>query len=541
MTEYDLVIRAGMICDGSGEEPFIGDVAITGDRIAAIELPGTLQGRSQIDASGLVVAPGFINMLSWATESLIVDGRSQSNLRQGVTLEIMGEGSSMGPLSEAMKQDERFMLATDIADYKIEWTTLGEYLEFLERKGVSTNVASFVGTSTLRIYAVGYDNRPPTPEELDLMRRLTREAMEEGAMGLSAALIYAPATFAQTDEIIELAREAAAYDGLYISHIRNEGRNILSALDEFMQICREASVRSEIYHLKVAGQSNWHLLNDVIARIEAAQAEGLAITANMYTYAASGTGLASCLPPWAHDGGHDAMIARLKDPQTRAAIKADMVRPADDWENMYAENSPENIMLAGFKNPDLRHLTGKRLSEVITERGSSAKDTVCDLIIEDDSRIFTIYFSMSEDNLRKQIKLPWVSFCSDAGSIAPEEPFTKYHSHPRAYGSFARVLGRYTRDEGLISLQEAVRRLAALPAETLRIRDRGRLKPGYFADIAIFDPASVQDHATFEAPHQYATGMQHVLVNGVPVLRDGEHTGATPGRVVRGPGWKGHK
>jgi len=535
----DIILRGGLVVDGSGETPFQGDVAIQGDRIAAIGEPGTLNGKQVIDVDGLAVAPGFINMLSWATESLLVDGRSQSDIRQGVTLEVMGEGTSMGPLSEDMKSKRAFILSNADIQYDITWTTLDEYLVHLQEQGVSCNVASFVGSSTLREYVMGFDARKPTPDELDQMKALLDNAMREGAMGLSAALIYAPATFADTDELIALAKVAAAHDGLYISHIRSEGRAILSALEEFMTIAREANIRAQIYHLKAAGMSNWDKMDEVIRRIEEARAEGLAVTADMYTYPASGTGLDSCLPSWAHEGGHEALMERLRDPETRERIKAEMIRPAETWENMYAENSPDNILLAGFKTQELRKYTGMRLSEIIAERGTPARDTVLDLIVEDDSRIFTIYFSMSEDNLRKQVVLPWVSFCSDAGSNTTEPPFTSYHAHPRAYGSFARVLGKYTRDEGLLTLEEAVRKLAALPADVLKIADRGRLKAGNYADIAVFDPAKVQDHATFKQPHQYATGMVHVFVNGGHVLKDGDHTGALPGRVVRGPGYRG--
>lgn len=538
MADYNVVLRGGMVYDGDGGAPYQADVAIGDDRIAAISDPGSLSGARVLDVDGLAVAPGFINMLSWATESLIIDGNSQSDIRQGVTLEIMGEGSSMGPLNDRMKaRRSEMVLENPNIQYEIEWTTLGEYLEFLERRGVSTNVASFVGSSTLRVYAIGYDDRPPTSAELELMQRLTHEAMQEGAMGLSTALIYPPATFAKTDEILALAKVVAQHNGLYISHIRSEGAQILEALDEFMHIVQTAGVRGQIYHLKAAGQQNWHLMDKVIARVEQARAEGWPITADMYTYPASGTGLTSCLPPWAQDGGHEAMMQRLRDPQTRERIKEDMVRPSDTWENMYVSNSPENIMLAGFKNPDLKPYIGKRLSEVCEMRGTSPKDTVLDLILEDDSRIFTIYFSMTEDNLRKQVLLPWVSFCSDAGSLAPEYPFNTYHAHPRAYGSFARVLGKYVRDEGLLPLAAAVRKLAALPADVLKIEKRGRLRVGHYADIAVFDPAKVQDHATFENPHQYSTGMVHVFVNGGQVLADGEHTGARPGRVVRGPAY----
>lgn len=537
---YDILLRSGTIYDGSGTPPITGDVAISGDKIAAI---GDLSGDSaalEIDAAGLAVAPGFINMLSWSTESLIEDGRSQSEIRQGVTLEVMGEGSSMGPLNEAMKADGpgSYMAQGDIK-YDVEWTTLGEYLEWLEKRGVSCNIASFVGSSTLRIHTIGYDDRPPTDDEMKEMKRLLRQAMEEGAMGLSAALIYTPAFYADIDELIELADVVAEYNGMYISHIRSEGSAFLEALDEFLEIARASRVTAEIYHLKASGQSNWHKMDAAIEKMEKARADGLPVTADMYTYPFSGTGLDACIPPWAHEGGHDAMIARLKDPATRERIKADMGRPTDEWENMFVENAPSDILLAGFRQEHLKHLQGKTLQEVMEMRGStSAKDTLLDLIIEDDSRIFTMYFSMSEDNLRKQMALPWVSFCSDAESQAPEGVFLKSIPHPRAYGSFARVLGKYVRDEGIIPLEEAIRRLSAFPAENLKIERRGWLKPDYFADVVVFDPAAIQDHATPQNPHQYATGMKHVFVNGVPVLRDGEHTGEKPGRVVRGPGWK---
>lgn len=538
--QYDIILRGGTIYDGSGEPPIVGDVAISGDQIAAIGDLSADTAALEIDAKGLAVAPGFINMLSWSTESLIEDGRSQSEIRQGVTLEVMGEGSSMGPLNEAMKAEGpgSYMAQGDIK-YNVEWTTLGEYLEWLEKRGVSCNIASFVGSSTLRIHALGYDDREPTKEEMSEMKRLLRQAMEEGAMGMSAALIYTPAFYANTDELIQLADVVGEYNGMYISHIRSEGSTFIEALDEFLEIASVSGVSSEIYHLKAAGESNWHKMDEAIAKIEKARAEGLRVTADMYTYPFSGTGLDACIPPWAHEGGHDAMIARLKDPATRERIKADMTKPSDDWENMYAENSPANILLAGFRQEHLKPLQGKTLLEVMQMRGSeSAKDTLIDLIIEDDSRIFTMYFSMSEDNLRKQMALPWVSFCSDAESQAPEGVFLKSIPHPRAYGSFARVLGKYVRDEKIIPLEEAIRRLSAFPAENLKIEKRGWLKPGYFADVVAFDPDAIQDHATPQNPHQYATGMKHVFVNGVQVLRDGEHTGAKPGRVVRGPGWK---
>lgn len=538
---FDVVLQNGTIYDGSGASPFQGDIAIQGDQIAELGAPGTLDGKLKIDASGLAIAPGFINMLSWAVETLIEDGRSQSEIRQGVTLEVMGEGTSMGPLSPAMKaRGTRGILGNEDIQYEVEWTTLGEYLEFLERRGVSTNVASFVGSSTLRVHEIGYDDRPPTPGELDRMCELVRQAMREGAVGLSAALIYPPASYAQTDELIALAKAAAEYDGMYISHLRSEGWFFVEAAQELLKIAREAGIRSEIYHLKAAGRENWHKMDDVIALVEAARAEGLPITADMYMYPAGGTGLNACIPPWAHAGGGEALLARLKDPETRARIIHDMETDSHDWENMWLEvESPEKILLAGFKTESLKPLTGKTLAQVAAERGQKPIDAALDLLIEDGGRIFTMYFTMSEDNIRKQVQLPWVSFCSDAESMANEDVFLKWNPHPRAYGNFARVLGTYVRELGLVTLEEAVRRLTSLPASNLKIERRGALKPGYFADVVAFDAATITDHATFGDPHHYATGMQHVFVNGGHVIRNGEHTGAKPGRVVRGPGWTG--
>ena len=474
-------------------------------------------------------------MLSWANESLIEDGRSISDIKQGVTLEVMGEGTSMGPLSEDMKRKRDIILTTADIHYDIEWTTLGEYLEFLARKGVATNVASFVGSATLRIHAAGYDDRPVNASEMAEMQRLLREAMREGAMGMSAALIYPPATYQSTEELIELCRVVAEHDGMYITHLRSEGEQFMEALAELLAIMRATGVTGEIYHLKASGAVNWHKMDEVIAVVEAARAEGLPLTADMYTYPYSGTGLASCIPAWAHDGGFERMIERLKDAETRERIKAEMKLPSDQWENMFYENGADGILLAGFAKKELRRYQGMTLRQVMAERGTAAADTAIDLLIEDNSRIFSLYFSMTEDNLRKQMQLPWVSFCSDAGSIATEGAFLSYHPHPRAYGSFARVIGKYVRDEGLLSLQEAVRRLSGFAADNLKLKDRGYLRPGYFADIAIFDPARVQDHAVPGDPHQYSDGMVHVFVNGTQVLRDGEHTGNLPGRVVRGP------
>lgn len=538
MPDYDLIIRSGTVYDGSGADPITADVGIRGDTIAAVADLSGATAAAEVDASGLAVAPGFINMLSWSNESLIHDGRSQSEIRQGVTLEVLGEGVSMGPLTEAMKSTEpgAYMDQDDIR-YPVEWTTLGEYLDWLAARGVSPNIASFVGSATVRIHEIGYGDREAGPEELARMAELVRQAMREGAVGLSSALIYPPATYHSFEELLELVRAAGEYGGLYISHIASEGADIENAVADFLDLADLARVRAEIYHLKVAGQSNWNKLDSVIEMIEDARRDGLHITADMYTYPYSGTGLDACIPPWAHDGGFTKLLERIADPETRARIKADMERPDDDWENMFADNSPENIMLAGFRKEHLRPLQGRTLADVARERGTSPKDTLLDLIAEDESRVFAMYFSMSEDNLRRQVTLPWVSFCSDAASMAPEGVFLNKNPHPRAYGAFARVLAKYVREEGLLTLQEAVRRLTSLPAENLRLERRGLLKDGYYADVVVFDPAAIQDHATPENPHQYATGMAHVFVNGVQVLKDGEHTGATPGRVVRGPGW----
>jgi N-acyl-D-amino-acid deacylase len=536
--EYDVVIRDGSIYDGSGGPAVVGDIAVQGDSIVSVGMPVTGRGRIEIDATGLAVAPGFINMLSWATESLIEDGRSQSDIRQGVTLEVFGEGWSMGPLTEEMKQ-EQLEQQGDIK-FAIEWTTLSEYLEYLVARGISPNVASFVGATTVRVHEIGYEDRPPTAEELDRMRALVRQAMEEGALGLGSALIYAPGFYAQTDELIELARVVAEYDGIYISHMRSEGNRLLQAADELLTIAREAGVGAEIYHLKAAGQSNWGKMSEVIAVVERARSEGLPITADMYTYTAGATGLDAAMPPWVQEGGLDAWIERLKDPTIRARVMREMSTPTDEWENLYyATGTPENILLVGFKTDSLKALTGKSLAEVAAMYGKSPEETAMDLVIADDSRVGTVYFLMSEDNVRRQIALPWVSFGSDAGSLAPEGVFLESNPHPRAYGNFARLLGRYVRDERIISLAEAIRRLTSLPASNLKLERRGSLHSGYYADIVVFDPDRVQDHAEFEEPHQYATGVHHVFVNGVQVLRDGEHTGATPGRVVRGPGWNG--
>ncbi|UCC48599.1 MAG: D-aminoacylase [Gemmatimonadota bacterium] len=530
--DYDVVIRGGTIYDGSGDAAFVADLAIAGDTIAAIGSLEGARGRMEIDAGELAVAPGFINMLSWATESLIEDGRSQSDIRQGVTLEVFGEGSSMGPLNESMKQ-EVVEQQGDIK-YEIEWTTLGEYLDYLVERGVSSNVASFVGATTVRIHVLGYEDRPPTPEELEEMRGLVRQGMEEGAVGLGSSLIYTPAFYADTDELIELAKVAADYGGMYISHLRSEGNQLLEALEEFITIARDAAIPAEIYHLKAAGQANWAKLDAVIERVERARAEGLHITADMYTYTAGATGLNAAMPPWVQEGGHREWVDRLKDPVIRARIVEEMRTPTDQWENLYlAAGTPANVLLVGFKSEALRPLTGKTLAEVAAMRGTSPEETAIDLVIEDDSSVGTVYFIMSEENVKKKIAQPWVSLCSDAESLAPEGVFLQSNPHPRAYGSFARLVGKYVREEKIITLEEAVRRLTSLPASSLGIARRGSLSPGYFADVVVFDPSTISDHATFSEPHQYASGVLHVFVNGTQVLKDGEHTGAMPGRVVR--------
>ncbi len=536
---HDLVIRGGTIYDGSGSDPAIGDVGIDGQMIAALAPAGTLRGKREIDAGGLAVAPGFINMLSWAVESLIEDGRSQSNIRQGVTLEVMGEGFSMGPLNDAMKAaGTRGILGNKDIQYETAWTTLGEYLDHLVKRGVSPNIASFVGTSTLRINAMGYEDRPPTPAELDHMCVLARQAMREGAVGLSAALIYPPASYADTAELIAIAKVVAQHGGMYISHLRSEGSRFLEALEELITISAQANIRAEIYHLKASGRSHWHKMDQVIQRVEQAQRDGMSITADMYLYPAGGTGLNAGLPAWAHEGGDEAMLARLRDPETRERIKHEIMNPTAEWESMWQEvDSPDKMLLAGFTTDTLKPYTGMTLAEVAAIRGTSAIDTAFDLLIEDGGRIFTMYFTMSEDNIRKQVTLPWVSFCSDAESMSPEGVFLKSNPHPRAYGNFARLLGHYVRDLKLVTLQKAIRRLTSLPAHNLRIQRRGALKVGNFADVVMFDPDTIQDRATFAAPHQFAQGMIHVLVNGTPVISDGDHTGEKPGQVVRGAGW----
>ncbi len=535
--DYDVIIRGGSIYDGLGGDPFISDLAIDDDRIAVIGDLANASGRIEIDAEGLAVTPGFINMLSWATESLIEDGRGLSDIRQGVTLEVMGEGNSMGPLNASMRAEE-IEQQGDIK-YDIEWTTLGGYLEFLEAKGISPNVASYVGATTLRIHQVGYENRPPTDDELARMQELVHQAMREGALGIGSSLIYAPANFASTEELIALVSVAAEYGGSYISHIRSEGNRLEEGVQELIKIASVTGAPAEIYHLKAAGKNNFHKLGKVFDLIEAAQQAGLPITADMYSYTAGSTGLYATMPLWVQEGGHAAWVARLKDPDIRARVVAEMKQPTDEWENFYVGAGPENILLVGFKNEDLRPLTGKTLQEVADERDADPAETAIDLVIEDDSRVDAVYFLMSEDNVRRKLAKPWVSFGSDAAAPAAEGVFMNTNPHPRAYGNFSRILGKYVRDEKIITLQEAIRRMTSLPAYNIGIVERGQLSAGYYADLVVFDPEKIADQATFEEPHQYATGVWHVFVNGEQVLKNGRHTGATPGRVVRGPGWDG--
>ncbi len=535
--KYDVIIRGGTVYDGSGSPGVAADVAISGDTVAGIGDFSGADAARVVDARGLAVAPGFINMLSWATETLLIDPHGQGDIRQGVTLEVFGEGESMGPINDAMRKD--IIESQGDLRFDVPWTTLGEYLEHLERRGVSTNVASFVGATTVRVHEIGYADRPPTGDELARMQTLVRSAMEEGALGVGSSLIYAPAFYAKTDELIALAKAAAPYGGRYISHMRSEGNRLLEAVDELIRIAREGGVGGEIYHLKAAGKQNWRKLDAVIAKVDSARKAGQDISADMYTYTAGSTGLDAAMPPWVQEGGYKAWSERLKKPEIRQRVAREMKTPSNDWENFFLAAGPDGTLMVGFKADSLKQYTGKTLTEVARMRGTSPEETAMDLVILDGSRVQVVYFLMSEENVKRQVALPWVSFGSDAGSMAPNLPFTKSSTHPRAYGNFARVLGKYSRDEKALSLSDAIRRLSGFPARNLKLRKRGELRAGYFADVVVFDPATIADHATFDKPHQYSTGMRHVFVNGTQVLRDGEHTGATPGRVVRGPGWKG--
>lgn len=537
---FDVVIRGGLVYDGTGAPPRRADVGLRGDRVAAVGDLATARATREVDARGLAVAPGFINMLSWATDALRHDGRAMSDVKQGVTLEVFGEGWSMGPLNDTMRETAARQQG-DIR-YPIDWTTLGGWLEGLERRGVSVNVASFVGATTVRVHALGYANRPPDAQELARMQDLVREAMREGALGVGASLIYAPAFYAQTPELAALAAAAGESGGGYIAHLRSEADRFLEALDELIGIARSAGVHAEVYHLKAAGRHNWPKMAQAIARIEAARAEGVPVSANMYTYVAGATGLDAAMPPWVQEGGLDAWVARLKDPEQRAKTIKAMRTPSPLWENLYRmAGAPDRVKFIGFRSEALKPLTGRTLAEVMAQRGTDAENTIIDLVIEDHSRVDTAYFLMSEDNVELGIRQPWVAFGSDAEASAPEGVFLESSTHPRAYGNFARLLGHYVRERKLMPLEEAVHRLTGLPASRWKLRGRGCLDPQCHADVVVFDPATITDHATFDQPMQYATGVRDVFVNGVAVLRDGEHTGATPGRVVRGPGWSGHQ
>ena len=532
---FDVVIRGGTVYDGTGGPGRRVDVGIRGDKVAAVGDLSKVSAARTVDAKGLAVAPGFVNMLSWSTESLIIDGRSQSEIRQGITTEIFGEGLSMGPLNDRLRQ---FLLSqqTDF-HYEIPWTTLADYLAYLEKRGIAPNVASYIGATTLRAYAVGFDKRAPTPAELDTMRELVRKEMEAGALGIGSALIYAPANYATTEELIELCKVAAKYQGKFISHMRSEADGLLEAVDELIRISREAGLPAEIYHLKAAGEANWPKMDEVIAKVEEARRQGLKISANMYLYTAGGTSLDACVPPWAHDGGPDAMIGRLKDPETRAKIVGQMRLPGEGWENLcLLTGSPSRVLIASVGPEAMKPMQGKTLADVAKERGKDPVEVAIDLVVESNATVGALFFLMSEENVKKEITLPWVSFGSDADSQAPEGVFLKSSSHPRAYGNFARVLGKYVREEKLLSLGEAVRKLSALPASNLGLDRRGLLQPGMFADVVVFDPATIGDRATYEKPQQYSVGVRDVFVNGVQVLENGEHTGAKPGRALKGPG-----
>jgi N-acyl-D-amino-acid deacylase len=534
--QYDTIIRNGTIYDGSGNDPVKGDIGINADTIAFIGDLSIVSAKNEIDAKGNAVAPGFINMMGHSEESLIQDGRGQSDIKQGVTTEIFTE-FSMGPLNPKMKEMQK--VGQGDIKYDVTWNTLGEYMNFLEKKGISPNIASFVGTGAVRMYVIGEDNVAPTPSQLDSMKLLIRQAMEEGALGVTNALIYPVDFFAKTDELIALSKEASKYGGMYTSHMRSEGNKLLEAVEELITISKEANIPAEIFHLKAGGKDNWSKMDSVIRRVERARKEGQQITADMYTYIAGATGMTSAFPPTLQDGGFGKLRERLMDKKIRQEMTKAMNTNAQDWENLYyGAGGADHVLLLGFKQDSLKKFTGKTLAEVAKIRGTTPEETAMDLIIQDSTRVGVAYFLMNEDNVKKQVSLPWVSFGSDEGSYTTEGVFLKSNAHPRAYGNFARVLGKYTRDEKLMSLQEAIRKLAKLPANNLKLQKRGELKVGYYADIVIFDPAKVKDNATFDKPHQYSEGMLHVFVNGVQVLKEGEHTGATPGRFVKGPGYK---
>lgn len=537
--KYDLIIKNGLLFDGNGTTPILADIAIKNDTIAFIGNLGfqfDIQSVTVIDAKGMAVAPGFVNMLSWSTESLIEDGRSMGEIMQGVTLEVMGEGDSMGPITEAMKVDAKKSQGN--IKYDIPWNTLGGYLTYLEKRGVSTNVASFVGASTVRAMELGYANRPPKPDELERMKKHVKLAMEEGAMGVASALIYTPGTYSDTHELIELSKVASEYGGTYISHLRSEGNKLEEATDELIRIAKEANIHAEIYHLKAAGKNNWYKIDKVIAKIDSARKAGINVTADMYNYIAGATGLDAAMPPWVQEGGFEQWSRRLQSGTIREQVGREMSSPQNDWENLCLAAGADKTLLIGFKQDSLRKYIGKTLAEVAAIKKKTWYETAMDLVVSDGSRVDVVYFLMSEENVKKQIRLPYMSFCSDAASMNPAGVFLKSSSHPRAYGNFARLLGKYVREEKVITLQEAIRKLTSLPCDNLKIQKRGRLAVGNYADIVIFDPNKIQDKATFEKPHQLSEGMIHVFVNGKQVVSNGQHTGVKSGRFVKGPGWK---
>jgi N-acyl-D-amino-acid deacylase len=537
-TDFDVLVVGGFVYDGSGNPLIRADVGIKGDRIVFVGVRPQTTAKTLIQAEGLAVAPGFINMLSWSTDSLLADGRGQSEVREGVTTQIMGEGSSWGPVNAAIKK--RMKSEQVDIKYEIEWTTLSDYLYFLQRKGISQNVASFLGATTVREYVLGLENKKPTADQLNQMRKLVEQEMRDGALGIGTALEYAPAYYADTEELIALCKAAAPYKGKYITHMRSEGERLLEGIDEVIRICREAKVPAEIYHFKAAGKKNWNKMDAAIAKVKAARDQGLAITADMYCYTAGAAPLTACIPPWAMEGGEKAMRRRLRDPDSRHRILED-IRNKADWPNFYRNAaSPDNVLLISFKQDALKPLQGKTLAQIAQLRSKDPLETLLDLLTEDESSIGTAYFITAEENIRKLVGLPWISFGSDEAAQAPEGVFLKSLPHPRAYGNFARVLGKYVREEKLLTLEAAIRKMTYLPATNLGLDHRGLLKPGYFADVVVFDPKTIADKSTYENPHQYAVGMKHVFVNGVQVLKDGTHTGAKPGRALWGPGKAGN-
>ncbi len=519
--QYDVIIRSGNVYNGLGTKPVVTDIGIKKDTIAFIGDLSNSKALKEIDAKGLEVAPGFINMLSWSETHLLKDGRQMSDIKQGVTLEVLGEGLSAGPRKPRAK-DKR-------------WLTLGQFFTYLENKGVSTNFASFVGATTVRLYVLDQVDRKPNTQELTQMKNLVGQAMREGAMGLGSSLIYAPATFAATEELVELSKVASSYGGMYITHMRSESDFIYQGLNETFRIAKEANIPAEIFHLKINHERNWKKIDTVLNKIDSARKAGLKITADMYPYNASGTSLTARLPAWIQEGGAKEMRKRLVDPVSRKRVLYELKM------GIPSKNSdPKDVMLLGFKKDSLNKLyRGKRLDEVARLHGKDADETMLDLLVADKTSIPAIFFLMSEENMKRMLKLPYVSICSDAAAYAAEPPDIEDGIHPRAYGSFAKFLSDYVREQNILTLEDAIRRMTSLPASNLKLKKRGQITTGYFADVVIFDKDKIDDKATYEQPHQYAEGMIHVFVNGVQVLKDGNHTGARPGRALRGPGFKG--